>query len=150
MYEAAKEDYLKFNRVIRKDLVTLFDILRSLYHVSLRRHLELELEYKMIVKDDEYDVTMLYNLIRKVCSGSTSVVVEDVVGSVLEALCNFLLNHREDHESLPKYIEASDHKFEVLKAAGFTFATPKIRDSYMMELRNRKQENSVLYQDLEK
>ena len=86
MYEAAKEDYLKFSRVVWKDLVTLFSILRSLCNVSLRRCLESELEYKMMIKNDYYDVTTLYNLIRKVCSGSASVVVEDVVGLMLEAL----------------------------------------------------------------
>ena len=36
LYEAAKEDYLKFSRAIRKDLVILFRILKSLYHMSLR------------------------------------------------------------------------------------------------------------------
>ena len=49
LYEAAKEDYLKFSRAIRKDLVTLFGVLKSLCHVSLWRRLELELEYKMMV-----------------------------------------------------------------------------------------------------
>ena len=35
LHEAAKEDYLKYSRLIRKDLVTLFGVLRSLYHASL-------------------------------------------------------------------------------------------------------------------
>ena len=92
----------------------------------MRRHLESELEYKIIIKNDEYDVTTLYNLIRKVCSGLISVVIEDVVESILEALYNFLLNRGDDYDSLLKYMEASNYKFKVLKAARFTFATPEI------------------------
>ena len=88
----------------------------------------------MIVEDDMHNVTILHNLIRKVCSGSTSVVVDDVVGTVLKVLCNFLLNHEDNNDSLPKYMESSDYKFEVLKAAGFSFTTTTIRDSYNTEL----------------
>ena len=101
-----------------------------------------------MVKDNEYNITALHNLIKNVCSGSISVVADDVVGSVLEALHNFLLNFGKDYDSLSKYMEVSNHKFKVLKEDGFIFATPKIYDRYMLELRNRKQENSVLYQDL--
>ena len=76
----------------------------------------------------------LCNLIRKVYSGSILVAVDDIVGKILEALYNFLLNCREDYVSLPKYMELSDHKFKVLKATGFAFAATKIRDSYITEL----------------
>ena len=88
----------------------------------------------MIVEDDMHNVTILHNLIRKVCSGSTSVVVDDVVGTVLEKLCNFLLNRGNDHDSLPKYIELSDHKFEILKAAGFAFAATTISNIHITKL----------------
>ena len=50
LHKAAKEDYLNFSRVIRKDLVTLFKMLRSLCYISLRRCLELELECKIMVQ----------------------------------------------------------------------------------------------------
>ena len=91
---------------------------------------------------------MLCNLIHKICSSSISVIADDMVGTILEALHNYLLNRGEDHDSLPKFMESSDHKFEVLKSTGFTFATDLIRDSYLTELRDRKQENSTLYQEL--
>ena len=108
----------------------------------------MELEYKMMVQNDRCDVAILCNLIRKVCSGLTLVVVDDVVEMVLEALHNFLLNRGDNHDSLPKYVESSDHKFQVLKATGFGFFAPGIYDSCITELRNRKQENSAAYQDL--
>ena len=97
LHEAAKDDYLKFSRAISKDLVTLFSMFRSLCHVSLRRCLKSELEYKMIAQQNKYDITILYKLIRKVCSGLISVVTDDIVSTVLEALHNYLLNCREDH-----------------------------------------------------
>jgi len=121
-----KEDYLKFSHLVRKDLVTLFEVLKSLCYISLRRCLETELEYKMIIEDNQHDVTVLCNLIRKVCSGSISVIIDDIIGTILEALYNYLLNRAKDHELLPKYLEASDHKFEILKSTRFTFATPEI------------------------
>ena len=102
----------------------------------------------MMVETDQCDVIILRNLIQKVCSGSAAVVVDDVLGTILEALCNFLLNHGDDHDSLPKYLEASDHKFEVLQSTGFSFTTSEIRDNYLVGLRNRRQENSTVYQDL--
>ena len=68
----------------------------------------------MMVETDQCDVIILRNLIQKVCSGSAAVVVDNVVGTILEVLRNFLLNHRDDHKSLLKYLEASDRKFEVL------------------------------------
>ena len=57
--------------------------------MSLKRRLELELEYNIMVQQDEYDATILCKLIRKVCYESTPVVVDDIVSTVLEALCNY-------------------------------------------------------------
>ena len=138
MHEAAKEDFLKFSRAIIKDLIMLFGVLNSLCHLSLRKHLESELEYKAIIDNDKFIVTVLYHLIKKVCSRSTSVITDNIVRSTLEVLFNFLLNQSEDHKSLPKYAESSDHRFKVLKASGFTFTPPEIYDNYLVELRNRK------------
>ena len=84
-------------------------------------------------------------MIKKVWSGSTSVIVDDIVDNILEALFNYLCNQDEDHKSLLKFMESSDHKFEVLKVIGFTFTIEEICESYLMELRNQKQENSVVY-----
>ena len=42
-------------------------------------------------------------------------------------------------------MESFHHRFEVLKASGFTFAIPEIYDNYLVELRIRKQGNSRVY-----
>ena len=71
--------------MIQKDLVTLFGVMKSLYYVSLRRHLESKLEYKMIVQNDDCDITVLHNLIRKAYSVSTLVIASNIAGTILEA-----------------------------------------------------------------
>ena len=42
---------------------------------------------------------------------ATAVVVEDVIGSVIKGLFNFMLVRLEDFPTLPKYLEASEHKY---------------------------------------
>ena len=83
-------------------------------------------------------MAILYNLIQKICSSSTSVVVDDTVGTTLEDLCNYLLNCEEDYNLLFKFIELLDDTFEVLKSAGFSFITTEICKNYLVKLRNRK------------
>ena len=90
----------------------------------------------------------LYQLVRKNCNGSTYVVVDDVVGIFLEAMCNVILIREDDFKSLPKYLEGTAHKMKVLDESGFEVANPKFRDSLMGEFENRGQQNSKLHLEL--
>ena len=51
----------------------------------------------------------LLELVKKICDGSMFVVVDDIVGNLLEAMHNSLLIYRDDFPMLPKYLEASEH-----------------------------------------
>ena len=59
-------------------------------------------------------------------------VANNIAGTTLEAFYNYLLNRREDHNSLIKFIESLDYKVEVLKSAGFSFLTKEIHESYLV------------------
>ena len=61
----------------------------------------------------------LCKLIKKICNGSTSVVVEYVLGNLVEDFHRFTLILGDEYDTLHKYMEASQHEFEVLKMAGF-------------------------------
>ena len=91
---------------------------------------------------------VLCQLIKRICNGSTSVVVEDGIVNLVEALCSFTLIRGDEYDAFPKHMEASQHRFEVLKMVGFDMATSALRHSYMDELRSRKQEGSDLCEKL--
>ena len=65
---------------------------------------------------------------RKNCNGSTEVVAEDVIHNFIETLFNFALIRGEEHESLPKRLQAHEHKFKVLSGGRFDVVAAKLRD----------------------
>ena len=64
-------------------------------------------------------------------------IVDDVLGSLIESLFNVMLIRCDDFKSLPKHLEASEHRHDVLDHVVFEIASPKLRDSHMEELANR-------------
>ena len=62
-----------------------------------------------------FNAMELHGLIRKIYNGSDSVITEDVVGNIIEALCNFSLIRGEKCDKFYKHLEASEHIFELLK-----------------------------------
>ena len=76
-------------------------------------------------------------------------VVEDVVGNMLESLCNVFLIRGDDYSTLPKYHEAAQHRFEVLEEAGFDMTSPKFRDDCMNELKDRGQRSVNTHQAMQ-
>ena len=118
LHEQTKEDYAKFSRIIRKDLFSEYGILHSLYHVSLRNRIEVELEYQKMVNKKFHNTIMLHPLVRKNCNSSTLVLVDDVLGNLIKALYNYVLVRGEDCNSLPKYMESSKNIYQILDGVG--------------------------------
>ena len=98
-----------------------------------------------MVKSKRHCVMKLLGLVRKICNVSACVIVDDVLGSLIESLFNVLMIRGDDFKSLPKNLEASEHRHDVLDDAGFAIASPKFRDSHMEELVNRGQELTKTY-----
>ena len=119
--------------------------LHAICDMGLRNRLEAEASYQDMIKTKRYCAMQLLGLVRKICNGSTYVVVDDVVGSLIESLHNALLIRGDDFNSLPKYLEVSEHRYAVLDGAGFEIANAKFRDSYMEEQINRGQDLSKTY-----
>ena len=90
----------------------------------------------------------LHNLVKKICNDSTYVVVDDVVGNMLESLHSVFLIRGDDHTSLPKCLEVSQHRFEVLEESGFNMVSPIFRDACMDDLNNCGQSTVKVCQDL--
>ena len=134
--------------MIRKDLSTVCGLLCSLFHVSLQNKLEIEADYQLMVARKRHNSMMLHQLIKKMCNGSTSVVVEEVLGNLVEALHNFVLIRGEEHDTLPKCMESSQNRYEVLKMAGFEMVTEELRDTCMQELRSRGKCGTTLHAQL--
>ena len=102
----------------------------------------------MTKHEHRYDAMVLFQLIKIICNGSINVIVEDALGNIVEALHNFTLIRGEEHNALPKCMEASHHAFESLKMVNFDMKTSGMRDSYVDELRSRKQDCSALHENL--
>ena len=58
-----------------------------------------------------FDAMKLHDLIRNICNGSTSVIVEDAAENMIDALHNFSLIRCEECNSLHKHLEASKRIF---------------------------------------
>ena len=91
-----------------------------------------------------FNAMKLCGLIRKIFNGSTSMIVEDVAGNMVEDLHNFALVRGEEFHSLHKCLESSKNRFELLNQTGFELATEALRDDFMKELLNRGHGKSVL------
>ena len=147
-YHATLEDYTKFSRIIWKDLATVQGVLFGLCNVSLQNRIEAEPEYQLMVKRNRFCTMKLHDLVKKVMNGSTAVVVEDVIGNMIEAMFNFMLIRAEEYEALPKYLQAFEHRFEVLTSAGFNLADEKLRDMHMNELQSCGQGGTEVHKAL--
>ena len=127
---------------MRQRLSTVYGTLHSICGLSLRNRLETEPEHQEMVKSKRYCAMKLLNLVKKIYNGSTYVIVGDAVGNLIESLYNVMLIRGDDFKSLPKCLEASEHRHSALVGAGFDIVNPKFRDSYMEELVNRGQDLS--------
>ena len=76
---------------IRQKLSTVHGLLFSLCNVSLRSKLEVEAECQSMVKDRMHCSLKLNVLARKISNGSTNVVVEDVIGSMVEYVYSMMM-----------------------------------------------------------
>ena len=52
----------------------------------------------------------LHMLTRKNCNGSVCVVVEDVIVTMLESIFSMMMIRRDDYDSLPKHLEATENR----------------------------------------
>ena len=64
-------------------------------------------------------------------------MVEDIVGNMMEAMHRMLFVKGDDCACLPKHLEASDQKYEMLECVCFGIANRRFRDAHMSELENR-------------
>ena len=98
-----------------------------------------------MVASNRFNMLILYKLVKKNYNSSTIVVVDDVVDNFIESLYNYILIKDNDFESLPKYLEASEYWFQILKEIGFSIATDSLRNSYIVEMLSYSQEDSEVY-----
>ena len=104
LHTQTKENHNKFSVVMRQRLSTVYGTLHSICGLSLRNRLETEPEYLEMVKAKRYCSMKLLDLVKKICNGSTYVIVDDVVGNLIESLYNVMLIRGDDFNSLPRYL----------------------------------------------
>ena len=123
MCKQTEENHNKHSVAIHQRSSAAHGALHSICDLSLRNKLEAEPEYQDIVKDKQCCAMKLLGLVQKIMNGSTYVVVDDAVGSLVESLHNVLLIRGDDFDSLPKYLEASEHRHAALDGDGFEVAS---------------------------
>ena len=62
-------------------------------------------------KSKHFNTIILYSLVQKIYNSLIAVIVEDVLGNLVELIYSFLLVKREDYDSLGKYLEATEYYF---------------------------------------
>ena len=100
------------------------------------------------MKDNLFNTITLHKLIRKICNGSTYVVVEDVIRNAMECMHVVMLLKGDDFDSLPKYLEAAQQKYKCFEQTECEFATEQIRDKYLEELLKHREDNTLLFKQL--
>ena len=83
----------------------------SMCHISATNRSETEEDYQAMISSKIFNAMKFHGLIRKICNGYDSVIAVDVVGKMIEALRNFALIRGEEHDSLHKHLETSEHRF---------------------------------------
>ena len=102
LHTHTKENYNKFSVVICQRLSTVYGVLCSICDIRLRNRMEAEPKYQDMLKTKRYCAIKLLDLVRKMCNGSTCVIVDDVIGNLIESLCNVVLIRGDDFKSLPR------------------------------------------------
>ena len=82
---------------------------------------------------------------KRICNDSTTALVEDALGDVVEPICDFFCMRGDCFEPLPKNLEVPEQKNSLLKETGFELASETIRDDFLMELKGRRQNHSTLH-----
>ena len=109
-----KKEYLAANMIIESS-VGLLDLIYQLPAVTCALFVECYCilgqkqtpKYQVIIDEDSYNVIVLHKLVKKIYNSSASIIVDYVLGNILEALRNFLLIKGNKYPSLAKYLEAA-------------------------------------------
>ena len=96
-----------------------------------------------MIKSKKYCGIKLCHLIRKTCNGSTIVIIEDVIGNLVEALCSMFFIRGNDYSGLPKCRKSSKHRCAVLLEALFDMTNDRLRSACIDELINCEKERKI-------
>ena len=81
-----------------------------------------------------YNSIVLYQLVKKICNRLTTITGKDVIENFIEALCNIVLIRGDEYNSVPKYLETSKYRFEVLSQIEIDLTLEALYDTYIRDL----------------
>ena len=119
---------------IRQKLVNVCGALYTVYNVSIRNQLATKVEFQEIIRSKQYCVIKLYLLIQKTCNKWVNAEVEDAMRNFLEPLYLIIQIHSEEYNYLPKYLEATEYRYQVLKEAEIDLTREDLGDTYLLKL----------------
>ena len=109
-YSRKKYNFNKFELSMCQKLSTVHDVSFSTCEFSLRSRLETEPGHQDMINIRRYCAMKLCQMIRKNCNGSSCVVTDDVIGSILETMCSIMMIRGDEHDTLSKYLEATENR----------------------------------------
>ena len=71
-------------------------------YISLLGRLEVEPKHQIMMEKTRFDAIKLHELVKRIFNVSTTVLVDDALGKVIESIYNFFCIRGDDFESLPK------------------------------------------------
>ena len=98
--------------------------------------------------DDSFGTIIIRKMVQNLCNNSTTEIVDDMIGSSVEATQSLLLLSSDDYQSLPKHLETFAQRYTWFKQAGGEFATSKLRDACAQEPLARGKDKSLAHEQV--
>jgi hypothetical protein len=136
-------DYRKYVRSINQDLSKSYLILWGQCNLPLQTIIKRDKEFILMSAGD---AKMLYQIIQRVCNGSTH--HQNCFMSAMESLYNFHLIKGEEYADTSTYLEAFDKRYDIVEKAGWSFAPIELRDLYIKELEDKRMKDHPSYKKL--
>ena len=136
-------DYRKYVRSINQDLSKSYSILWGQCNLPRQTIIKRDKEF---ISMDTGDAKMLFQIIQRVCNGST--YHQNCYMAAMESLYNFHLIKGEEYADTSTYLEAFDKRYDIANKAGWSFATSELRDLYIKELEEKRMKDHPSYKKL--
>ena len=148
MFKQDEEDYAKYRRSVRTNLLMVYNFLLSVCEKGLQTRLKAEPTLDKPPKGMNRTVN-LWNLIEKICNGNSMSMMDDAMGNLMTGIYDFLLLQGDDFNNPADFTKQFINWYEVAKRGGFLLVSGELRDKMIEEMDARNDILSDTYIALE-
>jgi len=135
--------YDGLSSAVMKDVSKAKSMLWSSCTLALQDRLKVHPDYTTGLSAGE-----LWNLIGKICNGSSATTADNTISNFVEALYSFASIKGDDYATQTLYLESFENRRKVAEEAGLVFSTTKLRNMHLSELDRRGASDTIVYKKL--